>query len=57
MFSAGVGDNMVNKIDLFWWWRLKREIVVSLNDVEGYFQRGIERCGRGILLRRVERWF
>lgn len=37
MFSAGVGDNMVNKIDLVWWWRLKREMIVSLNDVRVTF--------------------
>lgn len=33
MFSAGVGDNVVNKIDLVWWWRLKREMIVSLKDM------------------------
>lgn len=37
MFSAGVGDNVVNKIDLVWWWRLKREMIVSLKDMRVTF--------------------
>ena len=57
MFSAGVGDNMVNEIDLFWWWRLKREMVVSLNDVRVTFSVVWRDVEGGILLRRVERWF
>lgn len=57
MFSAGVGDNMVNEIDLFWWWRLKREMIVSLNDVRVTFSVVWRDVEGGISLRRVERWF
>lgn len=39
---------MVNEIDLFWWWRLKREMIVSLNDVRVTFS---------VVWRGVERWF
>lgn len=48
MFSAGVGDNVVNKIDLVWWWRLKREMIVSLKDVRVTFSVLTERCGRDL---------